>query len=185
MDALELLLNRYSQGKLTEPAPSDAALNTILCAGLRAPDHAHLRPWRFLVYRGEGREELGCIFERAAKNNPDLNDAAVLKAPTLPLRAPIVITVIAQVVDHPKVPRVEQLLSAGCATMAMQQAAQALGFGGIWRSGVYTQDPYVNDALELGPEDEIVGFLYLGTEQFQGKPSEVPNLSDFVTFIGE
>ena len=47
--------------------------------------------------------------------------------------------------------------------MAMQQAAFALGFGGIWRTGAYTQYEFVKQAFELGEDDEIVGFLYLGT----------------------
>ena len=47
--------------------------------------------------------------------------------------------------------------------MAMQQAAFAQGFGGIWRTGAYTQYEFVKQALGLGEDDEIVGFLYLGT----------------------
>ena len=47
--------------------------------------------------------------------------------------------------------------------MAMQQAAFALGFGGIWRTGAYTQYEFVKQTLGLGDDDEIVGYLYLGT----------------------
>lgn len=41
MDALDLLLNRRSIAKLSDPAPEGVALENIIKAGLRAPDHAH------------------------------------------------------------------------------------------------------------------------------------------------
>jgi hypothetical protein len=39
------------------------------------------------------------------------------------------------------VPKWEQEMSAGCAVMAMQMAALAQGFNGIWRSGALTESP--------------------------------------------
>lgn len=48
MDALELLLNRRSASRLTAPAPTGDALNNIIHAGMRAPDHGAMQPWRFL-----------------------------------------------------------------------------------------------------------------------------------------
>ena len=47
--------------------------------------------------------------------------------------------------------------------MAMQQAAFALGYGGIWRTGNNAHNPHMKPLLGLEPEDEIVGYLYLGT----------------------
>ena len=54
-------------------------------------------------------------------------------------------------------------MTAGCAVMAMQMAAVALGFSGIWRSGWPMFDRGLHEALGLGHDDQIVGFLYLGT----------------------
>ena len=62
--ALHLLLNRQSSGALVEPAPSGADLDLILDAGLRAPDHGRLRPWRFVLIGGEAR---GAWAERVAE----------------------------------------------------------------------------------------------------------------------
>src|SRR5687768_4861849 len=55
MDAIELLLTRASNGKLTEPAPDPETLRIALGAAVRAPDHAGLQPFRFCVVRGEAR----------------------------------------------------------------------------------------------------------------------------------
>ena len=54
MDALTLLLNRSSQPRLEAPAPSGDALENIMQAALRAPDHACLTPWRLLCAQEKG-----------------------------------------------------------------------------------------------------------------------------------
>lgn len=165
MDAVTLLTTRYSSARLTEPAPSGEALAIIKQAALQVPDHGHLRPWRFVVVTGrKSLEKLGDIFAEAAlEEDPSVANEIIERARQLPLRAPMVIVCIAKCVNHPKVPLSEQTQSAACAVMAMQQAAFALGYGGIWRTGAYTQYEFVKQAFELGEDDEIVGFLYLGT----------------------
>ena len=185
MSVIDFLLNRCSQSKLTEPAPSQSELELILQAGFRVPDHGHLRPYRFYVHQGEGRQQLADVLERAAKNNPDLDESVAVKAPTLPFRAPVIITVVAKIQEHPKVPAKEQLLTAGCAVMAMQQAALALGYGGIWRTGVFSADPYVKQAFKASEQDEIVGFLYLGTPDQSLKAAPMPELANYVAFIND
>ena len=67
MDALTLLLNRHSCGRLADPAPSGEVLDNILKAGLRAPDHGTLTPWQFILFEGEGRERLGALLADAAR----------------------------------------------------------------------------------------------------------------------
>ncbi|MCQ8156568.1 nitroreductase, partial [Vibrio parahaemolyticus] len=48
MQDLDLLLNSRSIAKLSAPAPEVKALDNIILAGLLAPDHAGLTPWRFV-----------------------------------------------------------------------------------------------------------------------------------------
>ncbi len=181
MEALDLLLNRRSVGKLSAPAPEGKVLENIVRAGLRAPDHAGLTPWRFVIAQGKGLNKLSDILVNAAlADNSD--DAVIEKLKNAPFRAPMVITVIAKVTKHEKVPALEQYLSAGCAVQAMQMAAIAQGFQGVWRSGEWMFHPEVHKAFGLEGEDEIVGFLYLGTPE--GTPMKVPEreLSKFVEF---
>lgn len=83
------------------------------------------------------------------------------KARSAPFRAPLIITVVAKCEENDKVPLWEQEMSAGCAVMAMQMAAIAQGFGGIWRSGALTESAVVREAFDCRPQDKIVGFLYL------------------------
>lgn len=166
MDALDLLLNRRSASRLTTPAPSGETLDAILRAGMRAPDHGTLQPWRFVIAENDGLARLSAVLTEAARQD-GLDEAAREKARQAPFRAPMIITVIAYCEEHPKVPKWEQVVSAGCAVQAMQMAALAQGFNGIWRSGAWTHHPHVRDAFGCRPQDEIVGFLYLGTPQLK------------------
>lgn len=66
-DAMQLLLSRRSVGQLTDPAPSPDELERIIEAGLRAPDHGRLRPWRFVTIRGEARVAFAEMLVEALK----------------------------------------------------------------------------------------------------------------------
>lgn len=173
MDALELLLNRRSASRLTAPAPAGAALDNIIHAGMRAPDHGALQPWRFFVIQDEGLSRFSDVLVEAAQQN-QLDESAIEKARKSPFRAPLIITVIAHCEENHKVPVWEQVVSAGCAVHAMQMAAQAQGFNGIWRSGAWTHSKRVREAFDCRPQDEIVGFLYLGTPQLKASSTLPP-----------
>lgn len=164
MDALELLVNRRSASRLAEPAPVGEQLQNILRAGMRVPDHKSLQPWRFVI-EGEGRDRFSAVLEQGAVAAGD--EKAIEKARNAPFRAPLIITVVAKCEENHKVPVWEQEMSAGCAVMAMQMAAIAQGFNGIWRSGALTESAIVREAFECRPQDKIVGFLYLGTPQLK------------------
>lgn len=180
MQAIDMLLKRQSHSKLIAPAPSGETLELILQAGLRAPDHGHLTPWRFVVIENQGLERLSELFVQSV-DGQDLEKQK--KAASLPHRAPMIIAVIAKVVDHPKVPHWEQLLAAGCAVHAMQMAAFALGYGGIWRSGEWCDYDLIRAAFECHPLDKIIGYLYLGTPE--GHLAKLPSVESgqFVSYF--
>ncbi len=181
MDALELLVNRRSASRLAEPAPAGEQLENILRAGMRAPDHGTLQPWHFFIIEGEGRERFSALLEQGAVA-AEQDEKAIEKARNAPFRAPMIIAVVAKCQPHHKVPKWEQEMSAGCAVMAMQMAAVAQGYNGIWRSGPLTDSPVVREGLACGADDKIVGFLYLGTPQLKASTTvTVPDTSPFVT----
>lgn len=181
MEALELLVNRRSAARLAEPAPAGEELNNILRAGMRAPDHGTLQPWHFFIIEGEGRERFSALLEKGAIAGAQ-DEKAIEKARTAPFRAPLIIAVVAKCQPNHKVPVWEQEMSAGCAVMAMQLAAVAQGYNGIWRSGALTDSPVVREGLACGADDKIVGFLYLGTPQLKASTTvSIPDTAPFVT----
>ncbi|WP_271408407.1 nitroreductase family protein [Pseudomonas sp. Q1-7] len=185
MEALDALLNRVSLGRLQEPAPDAAQREVLFRAALRAPDHGYLRPWRFLTIEGEARAKLGELFVSAVRaKDPQAPDAAITKARNMPLRAPLLVVVIATLQAGHKVPEAEQVLSAGCAAHGILLAAHAQGLGAMWRTGDMAYDPTVAAGLGLGGHERIVGFIYLGS--VEGERRAAPELApaDFVQTWG-
>lgn len=181
MQALELLHNRVSCPKLVAPAPTQQQLEAMYQAAARVPDHANLRPWRLLVIEGEQQAKLGEVFLRAnLDKNSQLSEAQQAKISAKPMRAPMIICVIAKLSEHPKVPRVEQMITAGCAAHALTLAAYAQGLGAMWRSGGMMFDDSVSQALKLADNEKLVGFLYVGTATKMRAVSAVDS-SDFVS----
>jgi len=182
MSTLEALLARNSHARLIEPGPDSEALDAILRAGLRAPDHGRLRPWHFVLVEGERREILGQAFAKSfGLSNPEATPQELDKARNAPLRAPLIIAGLVKPQEHPKVPRVEQVAAVACALHGMLLAAETLGFGGIWRTGPYARDPLIIRELGGAPADEIVGFLYLGTRHGPAKPLPDEQPADYIS----
>jgi nitroreductase len=178
MDALTALQTRTAAPRLVAPAPAAAELEQVLKAGLRAPDHGMLRPWRFLVVEGEAAlAKLGELF--VAARQPQGEDQ-IKKLREAPLRAPMVIIAVATIRNPEQIPALEQILSAGAAVQNMSVALHALGYGSIWRTGGVCYDERVNLALGLATTDQIVGYLYVGTPTFRERPVPELQISDFV-----
>jgi nitroreductase len=162
--ALQLLLNRQSSGALVEPAPSGADLDLILDAGLRAPDHGRLRPWRFVLIRGEARRAWAeRVAEAIRRRDPGNAEAMTEKYRAWVARTPMIVAVGAEIQANHKIPEIEQLLSVGAAAMNMLNAAHFLGYGGMWVTGPNAYDPAVASALGFEAPSRLVGFLALGT----------------------
>ncbi|MNE68282.1 putative NAD(P)H nitroreductase YdjA [compost metagenome] len=103
----------------------------------------------------------------------------------MPLRAPLLVVVIARVQDHFKVPASEQLLAAGCAAHGILLAAHAQGIGAVWRTGDLAYSKHVAKGLGLADNEEIVAFLYLGTPLNEPRTAPVLATADFVTAWGQ
>ena len=180
MEALDVLLDRVSVPRLVEPAPDAAQRGIMFSAALRAPDHGQLRPYRFLTVEGEARNQMGELLVQALlASDAHADEKAVDKARNGPLRAPLVVVVIAKLIEH-KVPKSEQLITAGCAAHGVLLAAYAMGVGAVWRTGELSYSAHVAEGMGLAADEEIIGFLYLGTALNPPREAPRPDVGDFV-----
>ncbi len=182
MDALELLLSRESALKLEPPGPPPEALDTIFASAVRAPDHGRLRPWRFVVIPEDKREHFGelmadCMRRREPGASADMLQRERAKA----MRAPTIVVVAARVNKGHKIPEVEQMASAAAAAQNVMLTANALGYGAMWKTGTPAYDATVKQALGLSPDDDVVGFLYLGTQVGGGIQAARPTPAEYVS----
>tara|TARA_R110000823_G_scaffold291009_9_gene409377 strand:+ start:3871 stop:4497 length:627 start_codon:yes stop_codon:yes gene_type:complete len=181
-DVIRFLQQRNSAPKLCAPAPGESELQEIFRAALRVPDHAWLRPWRFITISGERREAFGeLLADSLQQRDPAADEAALAKARKAPLRAPLMVITVVRLVEHPKVPPIEQRLSAGCAAYAILLASEALGYAGIWRTGAAAFDRSVMDGLHLAADEEIAAILYLGSREANPKPVPALDTADYVS----
>ena len=134
MDAINNITTRNSARELIEPHPSAQEMKTVFEAALRAPDHAWLRPSKFIQITGDGRDKLSQIFIKTAYElNKELTETQIVKYTEAPFRAPMIIILISNPKEHPKVPPIEQIISTGCAGQNILLALSALGYGAMWR----------------------------------------------------
>ena len=161
---LALLLNRYSLGikHLQAPGPDAAQLQQMVAAALRAPDHAELVPFRFVVVQAEARERLADLFAgHAQRKGKDAEGVAMERERAL--RAPVTVAVLARIdLGHPLVPAHEQWMCVGGAVTNFLNAAHALGFAGKMLSGDKARAPHIAQAF-CEPGETLVGWVALGT----------------------
>ena len=95
----------------------------------RVPDHGRLEPWRFILYRGEARQQSRRIAGRSGrKREGPLSEGRRQQELARFSRAPLVIGVVSSPKEHPKIPQWEMFLSGGAAAMNLVLAANALGY---------------------------------------------------------
>lgn len=185
MDTIDLLLKRRSvvAANITEPGPDAEALETILRAATRVPDHGKLAPWRIQVLRKDGQSRLGDLFaDLFAKEIPEANEKQIEFERQRPQRAPVLLVVTAKITKPHKIPELEQLLSGGAVCTNMLIAANALGFCAQWLTEWPAYRPEITRALGHDPEtDQIIGFVYIGTPAEPPSERPRPALDDVVS----
>lgn len=165
-ETLTLLARRRSTvaKNMTGPGPDKDQLDALLRIAARVPDHGKLFPWRFLVFEGEARAQFGELLEKRLRDiEPDGPAERYELERNRFVRAPVVITVISSVVESPKIPEWEQILSAGAVCQNLLIACSAMGFAAQWLTEWYAYDEIISSAMELGDTERVAGFIYIGS----------------------
>jgi len=135
-----------------------------------------------MLVEGEQRRKFGELLAASARRRvPGLSDGDLQRERDKAMRAPVIVVAAATVHRGHKIPEVEQIASAAAATENIMLAARALGYGAMWKTGTPAYDPQVKQALGFDPDNEIMGFLYLGTQVGDGSPAARPVAQDLVT----
>ncbi|WP_430647710.1 nitroreductase family protein [Agromyces sp. GXS1127] len=162
----EAVLARRSWPSVTDAAPTDAELAGLLEAASTVPDHAALGPWRVIALRGEARRRLGAALAEASGFEGDAADKLAAK----PLRAPLLLALVAAVRPHPKVPAWEQEASAAGVGHLLALLLDDAGWGVMWRTGPFTRHPAVARMHGLAEGEHLLGWLYVGGRGAADRP---------------
>lgn len=161
MSALDAVRTRHSWSKVTDLGPSRDELLPLVAAAGRVADHSSLRPWRLIELRGDDRATLG---KAIAKAQGDKDPSSK------PLRAPVLIAVVASFRKSDKVPRWEQEAVASGVAHTLSLLLDEAGWGVLWRTGEYTRSKAVAKAHGLKKDEELLGWLYVGGKPDREKP---------------
>ena len=182
--ALDFLLTRRSRPAktLTGPVPDRATLETLLTAAARTPDHGKLEPWRFIVLAKPALSRLSELVATrgvAVGIDPD----KIAKAQADYANADLAVAVISSPKESEKVPRIEQVYSAGAVCLALLNAALAAGWGANWLSGWPSHDrDFIREGLGLTDHEHVAGLIHLGTETSAPPDRPRPDLSAITTW---
>jgi nitroreductase len=184
MDVFEAIHNRHSQGKVKpDPVPREW-IEKLLEAAAQAPNHYKVRPWRFVVLMGEGRNRLGDVMAASQLNrHPEYPIEAFDKCRTLPLRAPVVIAVGVDKPAEAKVLEIENVAAAAAAIQNLLLAAHAMGLGAKWRTSEWARDPMVKEFLGFEADQHVIGFIYVGYPEFMTESPARPSFEDRTVWI--
>lgn len=183
--ALDFLLTRRSRPAktLTTPVPDADALQPILTAAARTPDHGKLEPWRFIVLEKTALKRLATD---AALRGAALTLSAeqVAKAQAQYANADLAVVVVSSPVQSEKIPLIEQVYSAGAVCLSMLNAALAAGWGANWLSGWPTHDRiFVEQSFGLTADESVAGIIHIGTETNPPPERPRPDLDRITSWI--
>jgi len=155
---LEAMARRRSVSKVGPETPTDADLAGLLAAVTPVADHKALRPWRLILLRGDDRMRLSEALDAAAGVTREPGDVN-----TKPFRAELLIAIVSNPQEHPKVPRWEQEATAAGAGHLLELALWQAGWGVMWRTGLLVDSPEVRAAHGLTEHERLLGWLYVGS----------------------
>ncbi|MFJ4621977.1 nitroreductase family protein [Streptomyces sp. NPDC088812] len=174
------ILTRRSVHALRAPGPSDEEFAYLLRGAAVAPDHGGLRPWRWILLRDTDVEALAA--RPAGGTEPRPRDRDARGTPSAPLRA---VLVLSPAPDQ-DVPEWEQVAAASSVAYGLMLLLHARGFGSSWRTGRLCAGPEARDLLRLGPGEQFLGALDIGTPEASTRPARrsCPDVSDRVQRLG-
>ncbi|MFN3294209.1 MAG: nitroreductase [Gemmobacter sp.] len=183
--ALDFLLTRRSRPAkiLSAPVPDRAALETLLTAAVRVPDHGKLEPWRLVVLAKPALARIADQAEAFARAR-GLEAEKVAKARSQFDDSPLAVVVVGCPRPTDKVPALEQTLSAGAVCLGLVNAALAAGWGACWLTGWVSHDPELAPALfGLAPGEWVAGIVHIGTATQTPPDRPRPDLSAITTWV--
>ncbi|MEO1733520.1 MAG: nitroreductase [Pseudomonadota bacterium] len=184
-EAMAFLLSRRSRPAktLTVPVPDRDALQPLLQAAARTPDHGKLEPWRFIVLSGAAMDRLKTLVAERGKALGKSDDD-IAKAQTQFKPENLAVVVVESPKPSEKIPQVEMTYSAGAVCLALVNAALASGWGANWLSGWHSHDRiFCRDGFGLTDGERVAGIIHIGTETSTPPERPRPDLHAITTWM--
>lgn len=152
--------------QLVAPGPAPEEMNALFAAALAAPSHGGLQNARFITIAAEQRNALADLFEAAKRDeNSSADEDDIRRARDKAYHAPTLVLIVARIFpDHPDIPAIEQIASAGASMGAILYGAHALGYGAMAVSGEKLATNVFRAAFSLTVHEQALCFIALGSK---------------------
>lgn len=185
--AFDFLKSRRSRpAKLFSlPVPDRSEVTEILSAATRVPDHGKLQPWRLIVVQGAAFARLADLAEaRAVELGGDAE--MVAKGRGQYDLGKLAVVVIASPKPAPKIPAVEQLMSAAALCFGLVNVAEAAGWGACWLTGWPAHDAnFAARAFGCSEGETVAGIVHIGTPPEDAPDRPRPDIGQLVTWVDQ
>jgi nitroreductase len=185
MDTIDAIRTRRMIPKVTDAPPSREEVSELLELAVRAPNHHMTEPWRFHVLAGDAKDSLAqAIAEEQAESKGQDLEEALADARRKVGRAPVIIVCTCIPDEREEVVEQEEIVATAMAIQNLLLAAHAKGLGAYLRTGAVAYHPQTGRHLGLGPNERIVGFVYLGHPSADRKPTDRTPASEKTSWVG-
>lgn len=140
-----------------------------------APTHGKTEPWRFFVFTGEAKQQLGELLAELYLQVTAAEAIKPAKADKLKQNAEAsshLIVIAMERQKSKKIPEVEEIEAVACAVQNLHLTATAYGVGGYWSSGKAICNDQLRDHLGMNADDRVLGLFYVGEPDGQWPTSE-------------
>ncbi|MGG1553664.1 nitroreductase family protein [Paenibacillus ferrarius] len=138
---------------------ADELLLELLNVAVWAPNHENRQPWRFLLYKGEGR----AVLADAMLQSYDAEDRERYgkRKREYFLEVPAHLVVVLK--EDARQKQWDEDYAAACALIQnFQLAAWEQGLGVVWKTNHYNYDPKFRESIGIQPGEKIVAVLHIG-----------------------
>lgn len=172
LDIKEVIRGRRTIKKFQEQPVPVEKITEFLDTAVWAPNHKLREPWKFLLFREEGRQKLSeAIAAEMGEDN---------KFVTTVLNVPTIMLVVMQ--EDPRQAIWDEDFAATSALVQnFMLAAWAEEVGTFWVTKPFLYGPKFRETLGIVPGEKIVGMLYIGYPDVVPKPQERTPASEKLT----
>lgn len=165
----------------------DSIIEEMLENANWAPTHKLTEPWRFIVFTGNGLEQLAReqaeLYKTVTTRDGSFKENRYDNLLHKPMLSSHIIAVAMKRDEKESVPEVEELGAVYCAIQNMLLTAWANGVGAYLSTGGITYFDEAKALFNLGDKDRLAGFIHVGKIKGQIPPGKRTPIADKVNWV--
>lgn len=142
----------------SDPVSTDLLIE-LLNVAVWAPNHGYREPWRFILFKDEGRAKFAQAMVQTYSGEE--REKYGVKKMEYFLQVPAHLVVVQK--EEPRQKEWDEDYAAVCCLIQnFQLAAWERGLGTVWKTNHYSYDPDFRKTIGVHPGEKIVGVLHVG-----------------------